>query len=326
MRFQGLDLNLLVTLDRLLKERNVSRAARKLGLSQSATSDGLARLREYFGDELLVLLGRQMVLTPRAVELAAAVRNVLMQVEGNIIKRPQFDPRSARREIRIIASDFMTIAALADALCEIKTLAPDLVFSIEPPRDDPADLLGRGEIDFLTMPDIYLSPDHPTARLFSDEYRAVVWTKNASVGDTLSLSEFLGLRHVAVRFTSAGPTFENWFVQRFASERQIEVTVGSYAEVPFLVVGTERVAMMHRRLAEKFASMMPLRLIRPPVDIAPITECIQWHTYNNSNACLLWVRDQMVRLISARLGGETVSDQPIPAIKTIDFAANCPEV
>ena len=120
MRFQGLDLNLLVTLDRLLKERNVSRAAQKLCLSQSATSDALARLREYFGDELLVLLGRQMVLTPRAVELAAAVRNVLMQVEGRIIKRPQFDPTIARREIRIVASDFMTIAALAHSLCEIE--------------------------------------------------------------------------------------------------------------------------------------------------------------------------------------------------------------
>ena len=65
------------------------------------------------------------------------------------------------------------------------------------------------------------------------------------------------------------------------------MTVGSYAEVPFLVVGTGRVAMMHRRLAERFASMMPLRLIHPPVDIAPITECIQWHTYNNSDECLL---------------------------------------
>ena len=179
----------------------MSRAAQKLCLSQSATSDALARLREYFGDELLVLLGRQMVLTPRAVELAAAVRNVLMQVEGRIIKRPQFDPTIARREIRIVASDFMTIAALANSLCEIK-LATDLSFSIQPPRDDPRDLLARGEVDFLTMPDIYLSADYPSAPLFSDEYRAVVWTGNTSVHETISLTEFLAMRHVAVRFTS----------------------------------------------------------------------------------------------------------------------------
>ena len=92
MRFKGLDLNLLVALDVLLTERNVSRAADKLCLSQSATSGALARLREYFDDELLVQVGRKMVCTPRAQMLEGKVRAALLQIDGTIIQPPEFDP------------------------------------------------------------------------------------------------------------------------------------------------------------------------------------------------------------------------------------------
>jgi LysR family transcriptional regulator, nod-box dependent transcriptional activator len=301
MRFQGLDLNLLVTLDTLLSERNVSRAADKLCLSQSAASGALARLRDYFGDELLVQLGRSMVLTPRAQELASSVRNVLLQVEGTIIKRPEFDPETAKREIRIIASDFMVITAFTHALREISLLAPDLTFSLIQPQTEPREMLERGEVDFLAMPDVYHSPDHPSAHLFSDDFRAVVWGGNTQVGDSVTLAEFLKLKHVAVRFSSVGPTFEGWFIERFGNERLIEITAGSYAAVPFLLTGTNRIALMHRRLAEAFAAMMPLRLLPPPVEIPHLNEALQWHVYNDTDECLTWVRNHLIRII-----GETI--------------------
>ncbi|MDO6965109.1 LysR family transcriptional regulator [Rhizobium alvei] len=297
MRFQGLDLNLLVTLDCLLTERNVSRAADKLCLSQSAASGALARLRDYFADDLLVQLGRSMVLTPRAQELAGAVRNVLLQVEGTIIKRPEFDPKTAKREIRIIASDFMTITAFSPALRAISQMAPDLTFSLIPPQTDPREMLERGEVDFLAMPDVYHSPDHPSAHLFSDDYRAVVWGGNTQVGDTVTLEEFLKLKHVAVRFSNVGPSFEGWFIERFGNDRLVEITAGSYSAVPFLLNGTNRIALMHRKLAETFAAMMPLRLLPPPVEIPHVNEALQWHVYNDSDECLRWVRNHLIRLM-----------------------------
>jgi DNA-binding transcriptional LysR family regulator len=297
MRFQGLDLNLLVTLDCLLTECNVSRAADKLCLSQSAASGALARLREYFEDDLLIQLGRSMVLTPRAQELSAAVRNVLLQVEGTIIKRPEFDPATAKREIRIIASDYMVITAFADALRRMKLLAPDLTYSLIPPQTEPRESLERGEVDFLAMPDIYHSPDHPSAHLFSDDFRAVVWEGNDVVGDTISLPDFLKMRHVTVRFSAVGPSFEGWFIERFGNERLVDVVTGSYAAVPFLLLGTNRITLMHRRLAEAFAKMMPLRLLPPPVEIPALNEALQWHVYNDSDECLTWVRKQLIQMI-----------------------------
>lgn len=295
MRFKGLDLNLLVTLDCLLTERNVSRAADKLCLSQSATSGALTRLREYFNDELLIQLGRSMVMTPRATELLPAVRKVLLQVEGTVIKRPEFDPATAKREIRIIASDYMTIAALSEALRMIKTKAPDLSFTLINPAQDPRGMLERGEVEFVAMPDVYLSQDHPSVHLFSDDYRAVVWNQNTEVrGDSITLTDFLRLRHVIVSYKQSGPSFEGWFIERFGNERMVEVCASSYSSVPFLIVGTQRIALMHRRLAEVFARMMPLKLLKPPVEIPSIHETLQWHVYNDGDECLIWLRNQLI--------------------------------
>ncbi len=298
MRFKGLDMNLLVALDCLLAEKNVSRAAEKLFLSQSATSGALTRLRDYFEDELLVQLGRNMVMTPRAIELLPAVRNVLLQVDGTIIKRPDFDPKTVRRDIRIIASDYMITVALAPALRRIQPLAPDLTFQLIPPRENPCERLERGEVEFVAMPDLYLSPNHPSLPLFSDTYRAVAWSGNDLVqGDTISIEDFLKMRHVAVNFNEKGPSFEEWFTQRFGAERVVEVSTSSYSSVPYLIIGTNRIALMHRRMAETFAAVLPLKLLVPPVDIPPIQETLQWHLFNDSDECLKWVRAQLLQHI-----------------------------
>src|SRR5215207_203605 len=104
MRFNRLDLNLLVALDALLSEKSITRASRRLNLSQSATSGVLARLRDYFKDELLVPVGRNLILTPLAVSLVDPVRDVLLQIQRTIEIKPEFDPATATREFRLFAS------------------------------------------------------------------------------------------------------------------------------------------------------------------------------------------------------------------------------
>jgi LysR family nod box-dependent transcriptional activator len=294
MRYKGLDLNLLVALDRLLAEKSVSKAAKSLHLTQSATSGALSRLREHFNDELLIRLGRSMVLTPRAIELQGAVRNSLMQIDGTILKRPDFDPATAQRDISIVASDYMTIALLSDALAKIGRVAPGLHFSIQLPGADPRGQIERGEVDFLVMPDVYSSANHPSISLMREGYRAVVWEHNTIVRDDITLQMLLDLPHVAVRFPNAGPTYEGWVIERYSKDLSVEVEVGSFSAVPFLLVDTNRVALMHERLAKIFAKMLPLRLLPCPVDIPPIQEIVQWNLYNSNDACMIWVRDQLV--------------------------------
>ena len=116
MRFNKLDLNLLVALDVLLVERNVSRSADRLHVTQSAVSNALARLRDYFDDEILVPVGRRMELTPRAELLKEAVRDILVRIESSVTAKPLFEPRTSDRRFRIFVSDYTMITLVPHVL------------------------------------------------------------------------------------------------------------------------------------------------------------------------------------------------------------------
>ncbi|MFK0693117.1 LysR family transcriptional regulator, partial [Mesorhizobium sp. IMUNJ 23033] len=109
MRFKGLDLNLLVVLDALLSERGLTAAARRINLSQPAMSAAVARLRDFFHDELFSMSGRERILTPRAEALAPAVRDALLHIQCSIISWDPFNPAQSDRRFRIIVSDFVTL-------------------------------------------------------------------------------------------------------------------------------------------------------------------------------------------------------------------------
>ncbi|TMV88615.1 LysR family transcriptional regulator [Thioclava sp. BHET1] len=296
MRFKGLDLNLLVVLDRLLTEQNVSRAADKLCLSQSATSGALARLRDYFGDELLVQVGRKLVPTPRALALSGKVRAALLQIDGSIIQAPGFDPATACRTVRIVASDYVTIVALSDVVMALRKSAPDLSISITPPGERARERLERGEFDLLVLPDGRISPDHPSTDYFADEFVVIAWSGNTRLGDTLSESAFFDQRHAASFFPTSLPSLEASILQSRGRERKIVATAGGFAALPFLVVGTELIALIPRRLAECFATQMPLRILPSPVATPPLVERLQWHTFSEGDECLAWLRQEMVWL------------------------------
>ena len=123
MHFRGLDLNLLVALDALITERSISRTGEKIHLSQPATSGALARLREYFKDDLLVPVGRKMVLTPLAEELAEPVRQLLLQTEAIIHRNPVFSPMTSDRAFRLVMSDYVATTLMSRALPEIQRQA-----------------------------------------------------------------------------------------------------------------------------------------------------------------------------------------------------------
>jgi len=302
MRFKGFDLNHLVVLDHLLTERSVSRAAEKLLRTQSTVSGILAQLREHFKDDLLVQVGREMVPTARGLELADAVRDLLLQVDARVMTAPEFDPALSERTIRIFASDYLMIAGLADAIRIINRQAPRLSFEFLQPaqfqihRHAPANLLESGEIDLLTMPQAYVSQSHPLLPLFTETFCCLLCRNNSQVGDKITTEEFLQMQHVTVSFgPSSAPSYEEWFSREFGdSSRRIDIVAGSFSTMPFLIAGTNRIALAHRRLAEQFTRMLPLRIVEAPFAIPPLTEAIQWHQYGATDRALMWVRDQIV--------------------------------
>lgn len=295
MRFQKLDLNLLVVLDVLLEERSVSRAANRLNLSQSAVSGNLARLREFFDDDLLAQIGRSMVPTPLAESMAEPVRDILMQIQSTIETKPSFDPASATRAIRLHASDYVTEVLLARAIAKARVLAPGIRVEIDFMDDMVLDRLGRGQVDFLLTPDNFTHPDHPKEKLFTDSHVVVVWEGNRQVGEAISFEQYMAMDHVQVRFgMKRSPSFDQWFMQRFGYARKAAVFVPDFTTVPSMLVGTDLLATMHTRLAKLYVRRMPLRILPLPIEFPVLTEMIQWHRHFQRDPALLWFR-QLLR-------------------------------
>jgi len=295
MNFKGLDLNLLVALDAVLRERSVSRAAERLFLSQPAMSNALARLRTYFHDPLVVQQGRQLLLTPRSEALLQPVRDVLMMIESAVVDPAAFEPSQIEREVRILASDFATRVLLRPLFERISAIAPKMRFSaISQGAVDAAVLLDRGEVDLLIIPTRYQHPDHPAELLFEESYVCVIWSGNQSIGERLTFDEYIAADHIVVEFAgSRVPAFDSWFIERFGVVRRIAVRTQSLTTLCELVVGTNRIATVHRRLAEYEARALPLRLCEPPLNIPTLIECVQWHRVRSHDPVLRWLIDHM---------------------------------
>ena len=149
MRFDGLDLNLLVALDILLTEKNITRAGEKLFLSQPATSAALARLRDYFEDDLLVQVGRSMVLTPMGENLAKPVGDLLIQMRTVLNNKNKFDPSTAKRKFTVMASDYTGNVLLPRLNQLLYRLAPQCSIEQLMPSTEAEKQIERGKVDIL---------------------------------------------------------------------------------------------------------------------------------------------------------------------------------
>ncbi len=293
MRFNKLDLNLLVALDALLTEASISRAALRQHMSQSAMSGALARLRDYFDDPLLVQVGRRMELTPRAQVLRDAVHDVLARVDTTIAAQPEFTPSTSDREFRILASDY-TLATLAPHLLALAhTQSRSLRFRWLPQAEEPQRVLERGDADMVVLPRDYCSPDHPVEALWQEDFCCVVWNGSAHARRPLTFERYAEAGHVVMQPPESSPSFESWFLQRFGVSRRIEVTTYGFATVPALVVATERIATVHGRLARLAQRTLPVTLLAPPMAMPMMEQSLHWHKYRTQDPGLVWLRRMM---------------------------------
>jgi DNA-binding transcriptional LysR family regulator len=178
MRFEKLDLNLLVVLDALLQDKSVSAAAERLNLSQSGASAALARLREFFEDDLLVPTGRTMNTTPRADKLIEPVRFALDNIRATILTPQIFDPSVSDRTITITAIDYVVQVLLTQAISTFAKEAPHMRFRIDTLTTDPVAMLQRGLTDIIIGLDYIMSPEHPSDWLYDERFVVINWKGN----------------------------------------------------------------------------------------------------------------------------------------------------
>ncbi|WAC59041.1 LysR family transcriptional regulator [Brevundimonas sp. SL130] len=300
MRFKGLDLNLLVALNVMLDERSVSAAARRLFLSQSATSGALARLREHYGDELLVPIGRKMVPTAFAESLIDPLRELMSHIDATVSPGQAFDPSTTRRTFRISCSDYITEVVMSRLAPLVAREAPGAILDILAPSSNPTGALDAGQIDILITPDVYAAPNHPFELFYEEHHVVVAWKENELLADgRMDEHRFASLGHVVVRFDSFRTTSmaETWLDENFP-KRRIELVTSAFIHVPRLVVGTQRIAIMHARMAQMQMKVLPIRIFESPFEMPPLKEIIQYHRARQSDGGLRWLSGMIRRSIA----------------------------
>jgi LysR family transcriptional regulator, nod-box dependent transcriptional activator len=312
MNLNRLDLNLLVALDVLLSERSITHAAERLNLSPSATSGALARLRLYFDDELLTQIGRRMVPTPLGESLEASVRDCLLHVQATVDIRPQFNPLNSRRNFKLMMSDYVSTVLMPAALQRLQREAPGVTIELIGNENEPWAALSRGEIDFLVLPRNFIRQEHPAEVLFEDDYVCVCWSGNTLIGDQITMEECLRMGHVVARIgTQRPPTIDEWFFERFGHARRVEVIATNFNSVPHLLVGTNRISIMHRRLALAYGRALPLKILPSPVVMPQLVEMIQWHKYRDRDPGRAWLCDVL------RSAAESSSERAPPVLAAV---------
>lgn len=295
MRFKNLDLNLLVALDLLLAERNVSRAAERMHITQSAMSNALARLRDYFGDDLLVQVGRRMELTPRAELLKAPVRDILVRIESSVTATPRFDPAASDRTFRIFVSDY-SLATLVPRFLQMMACGSyPIRFEFRPQSAQPQRTLESGEADLLIIPKDYASKAHPSEILYEERFVCIADKAHPRIRDTIDRETFCRERHAVMQPPSDATSFETKGMRQHGIIRDIDVTTFSFASLAYLVAGTQRLATVHERLARQAAKFLPLKVLPLPVEIPPMRQSVQWHTYRSNDPAIIWLRDMLHR-------------------------------
>jgi LysR family transcriptional regulator, nod-box dependent transcriptional activator len=290
------DLNLLVALDVLLTERNVTRAGERLYLSQSAMSGILSRLRHAFQDELLVRVGRNLELTAFAAELAVPVHDCVRQVEDLVNLRRPFVPESTSWSFRIAASDYVVFLVLGPLLQSLTALAPNVSVHFVALDTTAGERLASGEIDFAVLPH-EIDAGAPSVPLFEDSWVCAVWSGHAHPRERFTIEEFVALPHLSFRVS--GPDHasvaENYFVER-GCERRIVASTESFAMAPFLLRGTPLVTLVPRRLGERLQQAADIRLIEPPFAVPPLREKLIWSPRFTASAAHAWLRARIAEV------------------------------
>jgi DNA-binding transcriptional LysR family regulator len=307
------NLDLLIHFDTLMRERHVSRAAVALGIGQPAVSSALAKLRDAFQDPLLVRTAQGMVPTNRALELEGQVHEMMETVRKMFAPAHEtVDLRDMRANIHISTAHGSALLFMPPLMANLRQHAPGLQISVMP-RDHRklVQLLESGELDIAL--DIMRTPPQllRCARLYPQHVRCIVSSNHPVIKDTLSLEEFVAFPHVLwdsepVKF----PVMEqlvNSALRQKGLTRTAGIRVASATMAPAIAAATDMIAIVSDRLAYESAKSLPLIVLKPPLNLAPIDFSMFWHERTQQDPARLYVRKVIRDIATSMRHGMTMA-------------------
>lgn len=296
MDTKRLDLNLLVTLEALLAEQNVTKAAARLNLSQPAVSAQLGRLRAMFGDPLMIPAQRGMIPTAKALGLLGPLRETLDQARMTIDAHRSFDPAKAEMTVSIACTDYLQVAVLKPLILELQSRAPGVRVAVRNFDIDRLELqMERGEIDIALMTP-QDAPDRLRCRhLFDERYVFISRRDHPSVRTGATAAEIADLDYVIVSLRGGGfdSPIDNVFAA-FGHKRKVGLSAASFLFVPEIVGASDFVALVPERLVHGRSS--GLNVMECPFPLEGFAVGLVWHERCHGHAGQIWVRDAIASL------------------------------
>lgn len=305
MNIHRVDLNLLVYLDVLLRERNVTQAANQLNLSQPAMSNGLRRLREVFNDPLLVRTSDGMTPTERALELEPLVRDILSKVDQALQPTADFDPGSAERVFRIMASDYAESTLLPALLAKLRKDAPGISLDIMTPSDVSFLDVERGKVDLVINRFDSMPQSFHQNTVWTDSFSCLLSVDNPLLQD-FTLDNYLKAQHVWVSKTGMGVGVGvnpedvqrlGWVdaaLAKLGKKRHITVFTRHYQAAMILAERNDLVVTLPTLAAQLQHENPRLVIKTPPLEIPPLELKLAWSPLLQHNPANRWLRQLIV--------------------------------
>jgi len=295
MDTKRLDLNLLVALDALLAERNVTRAASRLHVSQPALSAQLARLRHIFKDPLLLPAQRGMLPTARALELQEPLRRALDEVRRVMVTGVDFDPTDASLTITIAASDYIQVAVLLEFTLRLRREAPGIRIGIRA-LDGAAigSQMERAEVDIALMTADTAPQNLHRRVLFDEHYKAIVRRNHPRIRRTLTLKALAAEDHVIV--SPRGGNFSTAIdgaLSAVGVTRRVALSAASFLFVPEIIARSDLIAFVPSRLVHNRAER--LAVFESPIKVPGFTMSLVWHDRTHDHPAHVWVRSKIAQ-------------------------------
>ena len=294
MNLAGWDLNLLVVFDALMAERHVTRASERVGLSQPATSNALARLRKLTQDELFIRTGGTFQPTPVAIALAAQIQPALQQIDAALAQTKPFDPAKSDRVFALGMSDYTAFLLLPDLLKTMKAKAPNITVQVRTgERHSLLKLLDEGKVDVVCGVFPEKIPWHNSQKLFKETFVCVCRQGHPQMSDGISMQQYIEADHLLVSMAGDRSGRIDHLLHQQGLSRHVAVSVPHFLVAPFILAQTDLIATLAKRVAESFAQMQSLKVLPSPINLAGFSISMRWHQSSQNQPDQVWLRSQI---------------------------------
>jgi DNA-binding transcriptional LysR family regulator len=307
MNLRSLDLNLLVVFDAIFKEKSITKAGQRIGLSQPAMSNALTRLRGHLSDELFLRGTDSLRPTPRAIELSVPIHAILAELE-QVLEPAIFDPKQARRVFTVATADYFSLKVAPKLVVYLEKNAPGIDVRFVPTALNAIELLDRGEIDVGVFG--YKNPPERfgTRTLFRDTFSCMMAANHPLAQRDLTLKRYASARHLVISLNGDPFGIIDQLLAEGGLTRRVIMTINQFSVASTIIESTDLIVTAPTKILEDCLSeatrIMPCP-VRLPVPHGHVD--MLWHKRLGSHPAHVWFRDTLAKM--ALSGAETVGDR-----------------